>query len=208
MRALFAAVSLLPLVTFAQGKFTQAATEGKDLYATLDTTQGQIVIRLFSKDAPKTVANFVGLATGEKEFTDAKGKKAKKPFYNGLTFHRVIPDFMIQGGDPLGTGQGGPGYKFDDELQSGRKFDKVGLVAMANSGTNSNGSQFFITTSTPAGLNGKHTIFGEVIAGYDVAVAISRVPKSEENRPYTPQVMKRITISDKAPPAKKTTAAK
>ena len=207
MKAIFLAAALLPLTTFAQGKFMKLASEGKDLYATLDTTQGEIVIRFFSKDAPKTVANFVGLAAGEKEFTDpSTGKATRKPFYDGLVFHRVIPDFMIQGGDPLGQGYGGPGYKFEDDFQSGRKFDKVGILAMANSGPATNGSQFFITTSTPAHLSGKHTIFGEVISGYDVAVKISTVPTGAGNKPNTPVVMKKVTISETAPGAKKAAA--
>jgi peptidyl-prolyl cis-trans isomerase A (cyclophilin A) len=122
-------------------------------------------------------------------------------------FHRVIPDFMIQGGDPLGQGYGGPGYKFEDEFQSGRKFDKVGILAMANSGPATNGSQFFITTSTPAHLSGKHTIFGEVISGYDAVVKISTVPTGAGNKPNTPVVMKKVTISETAPGAKKAPAA-
>ena len=178
-----------------EGKFTSAALKGKDLYATIATSKGDIVIRLFSKDAPKTVANFVGLAAGEKEFTDTTtSKPTKKPYYNGLVFHRVIPDFMIQGGDPTGTGSGGPGYKFEDEFKSGRGFEKVGLLAMANAGPATNGSQFFITTSMPTYLNGKHTIFGEVLSGYEVAVAISMLQAEKA-------VMKTITISDKAPRA-------
>jgi peptidyl-prolyl cis-trans isomerase A (cyclophilin A) len=126
--------------------------------ATFETNKGTIVVKLFSKEAPKTVANFVGLAAGEKEWTDPKDNKKKKvPLYNGTEFHRVIPNFMIQGGDPEGTGRGQPGFTIEDEFQSGRKFDKKGLLAMANRGPNTNGSQFFITTSTPTHLNGKHT---------------------------------------------------
>ncbi|MDP2271290.1 MAG: peptidylprolyl isomerase [Archangium sp.] len=182
-------------VLAADGKFMTAANKGKDLYATISTSKGDVVIKLFSKEAPRTVANFVGLATGEKEFTDPKtGKPAKKAFYDGLVFHRVIEGFMIQGGDPEGTGSGGPGYSFEDEFKSGRGFDKVGLLAMANRGPATNGSQFFITTSTPAHLNGKHTIFGEVITGYEVVAAISTM-KNER------VVMKKVTISDKAPKA-------
>src|SRR5690349_3678087 len=121
----------------AEGKWTKAALAGKELYATLKTSEGDIALRLFSKDAPKTVANFVGLAAGEKEWTHPlTQEKSKKPLYNGTIFHRVIPGFMIQGGDPIGRGVGGPGYRFEDEFQSGRKFDKVGILAMANSGPN------------------------------------------------------------------------
>src|SRR5689334_22710912 len=144
----------------ASGSWTKKVEAGKDLYATLKTSQGDIVVKLFSKDAPKTVANFVGLATGEKEWRDPKtGQMMKTPLYNGVVFHRVIPNFMIQGGDPTGTGMGDPGYRFEDEFQSGRKFDKRGLLAMANAGPNTNGSQFFITVGDTAFLNGRHTIF-------------------------------------------------
>lgn len=192
----------LPALALAQGKFTKLAEEGKDLYATMSTTQGDIVIKLFAKDAPKTVANFVGLATGEKEFTDpSTGKPAKRAYYDGLIFHRVIPDFMIQGGDPEGTGRGGPGYKFGDEFQSNRGFDKTGLLAMANAGPNTNGSQFFITTSKPTYLNNKHTIFGEVISGYDNVVKLGSVPRGAMDRPVQEQKIIKLTISEKAPKA-------
>jgi peptidyl-prolyl cis-trans isomerase A (cyclophilin A) len=190
---------------FRPAKYTSLVEKGADLYATIDTPQGQIVVKLFSKDAPKTVANFVGLATGEKDWTDEKtGKVVKgKSMYDGTIFHRVIPGFMIQGGDPQGSGMGGPGYKFEDEFQSGRKFDHPGILAMANAGPGTNGSQFFITTSTPANLNNRHTIFGEVVSGYDVVEKIGNVPRGGSDRPNTPVTMK-ITISDKAP---KTAAA-
>jgi peptidyl-prolyl cis-trans isomerase A (cyclophilin A) len=195
---------LVPALALAQGKFSTLALEGKDLYATLSTTQGDIVIRFFSKDAPKTVANFVGLATGEKEFVDPKtGQKTKRPYYDGLVFHRVIPDFMIQGGDPEGTGRGGPGYSFEDEFQSGRGFDKVGLLAMANRGPATNGSQFFITTSMPNYLNGRHTIFGEVIQGYDNVVKLGQVPRGAMDRPTVEQKIIKVLISEKAPVAAK-----
>ncbi len=123
----------------------------------------------------------------------------KKPLYDGTVFHRVIPNFMIQGGDPLGAGHGGPGYKFEDEFQSGRTFDKPGLLAMANSGPNTNGSQFFITTSTPSHLNNRHTIFGEVISGYDVVEAIGNVPRDGRDKPREPVVLEKVIISDKKP---------
>ena len=181
------------LALASDGKFTAMAKKGKDLYATISTSKGDIVVHFFSKEAPLTVANFVGLAAGEKEFTDPKtGAKTKRNYYDGLVFHRVIAGFMIQGGDPEGTGSGGPGYTFADAVQSGRKFDKLGLLAMANRGPATNGSQFFITTSLPDHLNGKHTIFGEVLSGYDVVEAIS-VAKGER------VVMNKVTISDKAP---------
>jgi peptidyl-prolyl cis-trans isomerase A (cyclophilin A) len=197
-----------PAAAPAEGRFTRLAGQGKELWATFETTQGRIVARLFSKDAPKTVANFAGLAMGEKAFTDpATGEPARKHFYDGLVFHRVIPDFMIQGGDPLGVGHGGPGFTFDDEFQSGRGFDKPGLLAMANRGPNTNGSQFFITTSTPRHLNGHHTIFGEVVEGYDVAERISQVPTRGPNMPVTPVTITKLTITDKAPAPAKAPAA-
>ncbi|RKH62060.1 peptidylprolyl isomerase [Corallococcus interemptor] len=199
--ALAAAVALA--AEPAAGPWTKKVQAGKDVWATLKTNQGTIVLKLFSKDAPKTVENFVGLATGEKAWTDpATGKEVKgKPLYNGTVFHRVIPNFMIQGGDPTGTGMGDPGYRFEDEFQSGRGFDKPGILAMANAGPNSNGSQFFITTSTPTHLTGRHTIFGEVVTGYDVVEKIGMVPRSAQNRPQTPVILEKVTLSDKAPKA-------
>jgi peptidyl-prolyl cis-trans isomerase A (cyclophilin A) len=203
-RSLTLTLMLLPALSFAQGKFMKLAEEGKDLYATLTTTQGDIVIRFFSKDAPQTVANFVGLATGEKEFVDPKsGKPTKRNFYDGLIFHRCIPNFMIQGGDPEGSGRGGPGYSFADEFQSNRGFDKVGLLAMANRGPATNGSQFFITTATPTHLNNKHTIFGEVISGYENVVKIGDVQKGAMDRPVVDQKIIKVAISEKAPTIKK-----
>ena len=171
---------------------------GKDLFAKFDTTEGLIVVKLFPKDAPKTVENFVGLATGEKEWTDpASGDKKKNtPLYDGTIFHRCIKEFMVQGGDPLGRGTGGPGYKFEDEFQSGRRFDKPGLLAMANSGPNSNGSQFFITVIPTTWLNNKHTIFGEVVSGQDVVDRVANViPKGPGDRPVTPVKITKLTIS-------------
>ena len=201
MTRLILGLSLIATTALAgDGKFTSAALKGKDLYATISTSQGDIVLRLFSKDAPKTVANFVGLAAGEKAFTDpVTNKQVKRPYYDGLVFHRVIEGFMIQGGDIAGTGAGGPGYTFEDEFQSGRAFDKVGLLAMANRGPATNGSQFFITTSTPGHLNGKHTIFGEVISGYDFVEAISRTRGEKV-------MMKKVTITEKGPAAPKAPA--
>ncbi|RKG99029.1 peptidylprolyl isomerase [Corallococcus sp. CA047B] len=193
------------------GPWTKKVQAGKDLYATLKTNQGTVIVRLFPKDAPKTVENFVGLATGEKRWTDPlTGQEVNRPLYSGSVFHRVIPGFMIQGGDPTGTGNGDPGYRFEDEFQSGRSFDKPGILAMANAGRNTNGSQFFITTSTPAHLTGRHTIFGEVVSGYDVVEKISNVPRSAQDRPQTPVILIGVTLSDKAPkgvPAAKAPAA-
>jgi peptidyl-prolyl cis-trans isomerase A (cyclophilin A) len=151
-----------------------------DLYATFQTSRGTIVVKLFEKDAPKTVANFVGLAEGKQDWIDPRtGQKSKARLYDGTGFHRVIPQFMIQGGDPLGTGTGGPGFKFEDEFQSGRKFDKPGLLAMANAGPNTNGSQFFITEVATPHLNSRHTIFGEVVKGLDLVPAIARAGNAQ-----------------------------
>ena len=164
-------------------------------YAVIDTTEGRIVIQLFPDAAPKTVENFVGLAEGTKEWTDPKsGEKVTRPFYDGLIFHRVIPGFMIQGGDPLGNGTGDPGYKFEDEFDSGLKFDKAGILAMANSGPNTNGSQFFITHGPTPHLNNRHTIFGQVEEGQDIVDAIGNVPAGPGNRPDTDVVMEKVTI--------------
>jgi peptidyl-prolyl cis-trans isomerase A (cyclophilin A) len=182
------------------GPWMSKAQAGKELWAKLKTSKGDIVVKLFSKDAPNTVANFVGLATGEKEWVDPRDNQRKKtPLYEGTEFHRVIPNFMIQGGDPTGTGRGQPGFTFPDELGSGRKFDKKGLLAMANRGPDTNGSQFFITTSTPTYLNKHHTIFGEVVKGYNVAVKISKVPRDAMDKPLTPVTITHIELSEKPP---------
>jgi peptidyl-prolyl cis-trans isomerase A (cyclophilin A) len=178
------------------------ARAGNDLYATFDTTQGRIVVKLFPKDAPKTVENFVGLATGEKEWTHPETfqKKTGTPLYDGTIFHRCIPQFMIQGGDPLGRGTGGPGYEFEDEFQSGRRFDKPGLLAMANRGANTNGSQFFITVVPTPHLTNRHTIFGEVVQGYEVVDTIAnKVTKDRNDRPTTEVRITKLTISTTAP---------
>jgi peptidyl-prolyl cis-trans isomerase A (cyclophilin A) len=156
---------------------------------------GNIVCRLLTSEAPKTVANFEGLATGKKPWTNpATGKVSHRPLYTGTTFHRVIPDFMIQGGDPLGTGMGGPGYKFDDEISPKLEFDRPGILAMANSGPNTNGCQFFITVAPEPHLNGNYSIFGEVVTGQDVADAISKVPRDPEDKPLTPVHILKIAI--------------
>lgn len=184
------------------GKFMKLAREGKDLYATIQTSMGDMVVRLYPKDAPKTVESFVGLATGEKTWRQPNGEMvSNKPLYDNTIFHRVIPGFMIQGGDPTGTGMGDPGYKLPNETASGRKFDKVGLLALANAGPDTNGCQFFVTVSKPDYLNGGYTIFGEVIAGYENAVAISQVPRGPRDRPNTQVTIKTITVSDKQPKA-------
>lgn len=165
-------------------------------YALFNTSEGNIVCRLFEKDAPKTVANFVELAEGKREWTHPNTrKKSKDALYNGTIFHRVIPDFMIQGGDPQGTGMGGPGYQFEDETKgSPHRFDKVGKLAMANAGPNTNGSQFFITVANTDWLTGKHTIFGEVVEGQDVVEKISKVAKNRQDRPNKDVVVTSLTI--------------
>lgn len=167
------------------------------LTARFDTSLGTIRVRLFPEDAPKTVANFVELARGTKEWTDPSTRqKVQRPLYDGTVFHRVIPEFMIQGGDPLGNGTGGPGYKFEDEVQSGRKFDKPGLLAMANAGPNTNGSQFFITEIATPWLNGRHTIFGEVVEGMDIVRAIATVDRGANDRPRQDVVLESLTIEE------------
>src|SRR5215467_13916157 len=164
-------------------------------YAIIYTSSGTIVCRLFDKSAPKTVANFVGLATGTKAWTDPETGKAKHtPIYPGTTFHRVIPGFMIQGGDPLGDGRGTPGYQIDDEIDPNLGFDKPGIVAMANSGPNTNGSQFFITVAPAAHLDGRYSIFGEVVSGQSVVDSISQVPRDDEDKPLTAVTILRIAI--------------
>ena len=178
---------------------TTTKKSGGKVLAHFTTTEGKFTVELFEKDAPKTVANFVGLANGTKEWTDPKsGTKMKKPFYDGLIFHRVIPNFMIQGGDPLGTGTGDPGYKFADEFGSGRKLDKAGILAMANAGPNTNGSQFFITLAPTEWLNGKHTVFGEVTDGMDVIKKIGATKTTKPgDRPVTPIVIQSVKIERK-----------
>ena len=165
-------------------------------YALINTSEGAIVCRLFEKDAPKTVANFVDLAEDKRDWTHpSTGKKSKDRLYDGTIFHRVIPSFMIQGGDPMGSGMGGPGYKFEDETKgSSHRFDKPGKLAMANSGPNTNGSQFFITVAPTEWLTGKHTIFGEVVEGYDVVEKISAVPRGGQDRPKKDVVLQSVTI--------------
>ncbi len=154
-------------------------TRTSGTYALFETSEGTIVCRLFEKEAPKTVANFVELAEGQREWTHpTTRKKTKDPLYHGTIFHRVIPNFMIQGGDPMGTGFGGPGYQFEDETKgSPHRFDKAGKLAMANSGPNTNGSQFFITHVPTPWLDRKHSVFGQVIEGQDVVDAIKQGDK-------------------------------
>ena len=164
-------------------------------YAIFETSMGNIVIKLLEKEAPKTVANFIALAEGTKEFTDsATGQKVKRNFYDGLGFHRVIPQFMIQGGCPRGKGTGDPGYKFADEFHPTLKHSKAGKLSMANSGPNTNGSQFFITVAATPWLDNRHTIFGEVVEGQDVADKISNAPRDSSDRPKTPISLQKVKI--------------
>ena len=168
-------------------------------YATLHTTKGDIRVQLFPDHAPKTVRNFVGLADGSQEWTDPRtGEKKSTPLYDGVVFHRVISGFMIQGGDPLGTGTGGPGYRFGDEFHPELSFNRPYLLAMANAGPGTNGSQFFITVTNTPHLNFKHTIFGEVAdqAGRDVVDAIATTPTGRMDRPLEDVVITSITVED------------
>lgn len=169
------------------------------IYAEFETSMGKITCRLFPDRAPKTVGNFTGLAKGTLEFTDpATRQKTKRQFYDGLTFHRVIPNFMIQGGCPLGTGTGGPGYKFEDEFADDLVFDKPGKLAMANAGPGTNGSQFFITLAPTPWLNKHHTIFGEVVEGQDVVAKIGAVPRDRGDKPKTAVVVNALRITEVA----------
>ena len=166
------------------------------LTATLRTNYGTVVVRLLPDYAPKTVQNFVGLAEGTQQWTNPRTRQpGQGGLYDGTIFHRVIPGFMIQSGDPLGTGTGGPGYKFGDEFHPDLAFSRPYLLAMANAGPGTNGSQFFITTVPTAHLNGRHTIFGEVIEGADVVEKISQVPTSPGDRPVQDVVLESVQIS-------------
>ena len=167
------------------------------LTARLRTNRGDIVIRLFPDQAPKTVRNFVDLAQGSREWTDPRNRQPSKDrLYDGTIFHRVIPDFMIQGGDPLGTGTGGPGYRFADEFHPDLTFDRPYLLAMANSGPGTNGSQFFITTALTPWLTGKHTIFGEVLEGSAVVDKISHARSDSRDRPAADVVIESVEITE------------
>lgn len=171
-------------------------TQTPGTYAVFQTSEGRIVCRLFEKEAPKTVTNFIELAEGTREWTHpSNNNKSKDKLYDGTVLHRVIPKFMIQGGDPAGTGFGGPGYKFEDETKgSPHSFDKPGKLAMANSGPNTNGSQFFITVAATPWLNGNHTIFGEVVEGQDVVQKISEVERDRNDKPRKAVVIESVTI--------------
>ena len=193
-----------PATPPAPGKWTKHVAAGKDVWATVQTSEGDFVLRLFSKAAPLTVASFVGVASGEKEWRHpVSGAVSRKPLYEGVIFHRVIPGFMIQGGDPAGTGSGNPGYYVPDEFNNGYSYDRPGLVGMANAGPNTNGSQFFITVAPTPHLTNRHTIFGEVASGYDVVEKISNVETARGNRPVKPVTIQKVVLSDKPPKAGK-----
>ncbi len=165
------------------------------VYAILETSMGRMVCRLYADKAPRTVENFIELAEGRKEWTDPNTNEyVKRPFYNGLAFHRVIPDFMIQGGCPLGNGTGGPGYEFEDEFHKDLKHDTPGVLSMANAGPDTNGSQFFVTVAATPWLDNRHSVFGKVVEGLDVAVKISQVVRDRNDKPRTPVVLEKVTI--------------
>jgi peptidyl-prolyl cis-trans isomerase A (cyclophilin A) len=167
-------------------------------FATFETTEGTFTVRFFDEEAPLTVANFVGLAEGTKEWTDPRtSEKKQAPFYDGIIFHRVIDGFMIQGGDPLGRGFGGPGYKFADEFHPSLRHDRPGILSMANSGPNTNGSQFFITLGPTPHLDNRHTIFGVVENGLDIVQRIGKVKTGAQDRPVNEVVIKKVTIERK-----------
>lgn len=165
------------------------------VYAQFTTTEGQFTLQLFDQEAPRTVENFVGLAEGTKEWTDPRtNEKVTTPYYDGTIFHRVINGFMIQGGDPLGQGIGGPGYNFADEFHPTRQHGKAGILSMANRGPNTNGGQFFITLAPTPHLDNKHTVFGEVVEGMDVVQKIGRTPTGGRDRPVKDVVIEKVTI--------------
>jgi peptidyl-prolyl cis-trans isomerase A (cyclophilin A) len=169
------------------------------LYAHFTTSEGNFTVRLFDAEAPNTVANFTGLADGSKEWTDPRsGKKVKQPYLDGTVFHRVIDGFMIQGGDPLGQGTGGPGFTFADEFHPTLRHRKAGILSMANRGPNTNGGQFFITLAPTPWLDDKHTVFGEVVEGMDVVTKIGGTATSKPgDRPVKPITVETVTIEKK-----------
>jgi peptidyl-prolyl cis-trans isomerase A (cyclophilin A) len=168
-------------------------------YAHFETSLGNFTAELFETHAPKTVANFVGLVEGTREWKHPKtGQRHKTPFYDGIIFHRVISGFVLQGGDPLGQGYGGPGYQFEDEFHPDLRHDKAGVLSMANAGPNTNGSQFFVTLAPTPHLDRRHSVFGRVVSGLDVVEKIGRVRTDAQDRPVTPVVMNRVTIERKS----------
>jgi peptidyl-prolyl cis-trans isomerase A (cyclophilin A) len=165
------------------------------VFAEFVTTEGSFTVRLFDEEAPLTVANFTGLAEGTKEWTDPRtGKKVTQPYYDGIIFHRIIDGFMIQGGDPLGQGIGGPGYDFADEFHPKCRHDKAGILPMANRGPNTNGGQFFITLGPTPHLDNRHTVFGEVVSGMDVVRRIGSTPTGRQDRPVKDIMMQTVKI--------------
>jgi peptidyl-prolyl cis-trans isomerase A (cyclophilin A) len=185
----------LSAVVGSQQRSSAPTRRAPGLYAIFETSMGRIVCRLFEQEAPKAVANFVGLAEGTKEHLSPRtGRKIKKRFYDGLMFHRVIPNFIIQSGDPTATGRYTPGYTFEDEIRPNLTFNKPGRLAMANRGPNTNGSQFFITVAPAPHLNGKHTIFGEVVEGMDVVRRIANVPRDATDKPIRPVLIQKVII--------------
>jgi peptidyl-prolyl cis-trans isomerase A (cyclophilin A) len=166
------------------------------MHALFTTSEGNFKVRLFDQEVPNTIENFAGLAEGTKEFTDPKtGQKTKRPFYDGLVFHRVIAGFMLQGGCPLGTGTGGPGYKFADEFNPKLRHSKPGILSMANAGPNTNGSQFFVTLAATSWLDNKHSVFGEVVEGMDVVNKIGNMPTAKPtDRPLKPITIQSVKI--------------
>ena len=180
-----------------------ATTQPNGPRVVMDTSMGRITCQFYQKQAPKAVDNFIGLAEGTKEWTDpaTHRKMHNKPLYDETTFHRVIPGFMIQGGDPIGTGMGDPGYSFDDEFDPNLNFDRPGRLAMANSGPNTNGSQFFITEVPYDSLSQHYTLFGQCDdASVEVVKAIARVPRNSEDKPLSPVVLKKVTIVPEGKP--------
>ena len=164
-------------------------------YARFVTNEGSFTVRLFDQEAPRTVENFVGLAEGTKQWSDPRtNQKVQKPYYDGTIFHRVIDGFMIQGGDPLGQGIGGPGYNFADEFHPQLRHNKAGVLSMANRGPNTNGGQFFITLAPTPHLDDRHAVFGEVVDGMDVVSKIGRTPTGDRDRPMKDVVIERVTI--------------
>jgi peptidyl-prolyl cis-trans isomerase A (cyclophilin A) len=184
------------LFTVSIGTTAETPDKKGPVYATFKTSMGDFVVQLFEDKAPNTVANFAGLASGTKVWSDPKsGEKVKRPLYNGTIFHRVIPGFMIQGGDPLGNGTGGPGFRFADEFHADLRHSKPGILSMANAGPNTNGSQFFITQKATPWLDGRHSVFGEVVRGQSIIDAIINVPRDARDRPVKDVVINEVVIS-------------
>jgi peptidyl-prolyl cis-trans isomerase A (cyclophilin A) len=172
-----------------------ASKYGPGVYAHINTNHGLMIARLFDKEAPRTVENFIGLAEGKKQWIDPRtNRQVRRPYYNNLTFHRIIPGFMIQGGDPEGTGMGGPGFTFEDEFNPKLRHNKAGILSMANRGPDTNGGQFFITLGAPKHLDDRHSVFGEIVQGMDVLRAIGKVPTDSGDKPKDPVVMKSVRI--------------